>query len=153
MANTYTQIHIQIVFTVKGRENLIAERNREELQKYITGIINGEKQKLLAIYCMPDHIHALIGLRPDISISELVRKIKSNSSKFINNTKWIKGKFSWQQGYGAFSYSKNDLPNVIRYINNQPEHHKKKSFREEYADLLRKFEIEYDAKYLFDFLD
>jgi len=153
MANTYTQIHIQIVFTVKGIENLIAERNREELQKYITGIINGEKQKLLAIYCMPDHIHALIGLRPDISISALVRKIKSNSSKFINNAKWIKGKFSWQQGYGAFSYSKNDLPNVIRYINNQPEHHKKKSFREEYADLLRKFEIEYDAKYLFDFLD
>lgn len=153
MADTYTQIHIQLVFAVKGRENLIKEDFRERLQKYICGITTEREQKPLAIYCMPDHIHFLIGLRPTIAISDLVRDIKSFSSKFINEEKFLKNKFEWQSGYGAFSYSKSHVTQVINYIMNQQEHHKKFSFREEYLAFLQKFEVEYNEKYLFDFLD
>ncbi|AOW09866.1 IS200/IS605 family transposase [Flavobacterium gilvum] len=153
MANTYSQIYIQIVFTVKGRENLIKKENREELHKFITGIVSNRDQKLLAIFAMPDHIHILVGMKPNIALSDLVRDIKSGSSKFINDSKWINGKFNWQEGYGAFSYSKSHLNNVIKYILNQEEHHKKQTFKEEYHSFLEKFEIEYDEKYLFEWIE
>lgn len=153
MPNTYTQIYIQIVFAVKGRENLISKKNRDELQKFMTGIITNRGQKLLAIYCMPDHTHVLVGLKSTIAVSDLARDIKTGSSKFINDQKWVRGKFNWQEGFGAFSYSKSQLDNVINYILNQEEHHHKKTFKEEYIELLEKFEIEYNEKYLFEFLD
>lgn len=153
MANTYSQIYIQIVFAVKGRKNLIAKENREELHKFITGIVSNREQKLLAIFAMPDHVHILVGMKPNIALSDLVRDIKAGSSKFINDSKWINGKFNWQEGYGAFSYSKSHLDNVIKYILNQEEHHKKQTFKEEYLSFLEKFEIEYDAKYLFEWIE
>ncbi len=153
MANTYSQIHIQIIFAVKGREQLIKEEHREELQKYITGIITNKNQKLLAIYCMPDHTHIFMGVRPNIAISDLVRDIKANSSSYINENNLIKGTFSWQEGYGAFSYAKSQVDAVVKYILNQAEHHKKRTFREEYIDFLQKFEVQYDEKYLFEWIE
>lgn len=153
MPNTYSQIYIHIVFTVKGRQNLIPNQKREELQKFITGIIQKRNQKLLTIFCMPDHTHILIGLEPSISISDLVRDIKASSSKFINDNNWMNGKFNWQEGFGAFSYSRSQIDNVIKYILNQEKHHHKKTFKEEYIDFLKKFEIEYNEKYLFDFIE
>ena len=153
MANTYSQIYIQIVFSVKGRANLISSKNREELHKYITGIVTKRDQKLLSIFAMPDHTHLLVGLKPNISISDLVRDIKAGSSKFITESNWVKGKFSWQEGYGAFSYSRNQIDNVINYILNQEDHHKKKSFKEEYIDFLQNFEIDYNEQYLFEWID
>jgi putative transposase len=153
MPNTYTQIHIQIIFAVKGRQNLIPKNKRAELQKYITGIINKRNQKLLSIFCMPDHTHILVGMKSDVSIADLTRDIKAGSSKFINDKKWVKGKFGWQEGYGAFSYSKSHVDSVIRYILNQEEHHRNKTFKEEYLEFLRKFEIEYDEKYLFEWIE
>ena len=153
MANTYSQIYIHVVFAVKGRQNLIRAEIREDLQKYITGIITNREQKLLSIFCMPDHTHLLIGLKPSISISNLVRDIKAGSSKFINDKNLIKGKFSWQEGFGVFSYSRSQIDTVIKYIQNQEKHHNKKSFKEEYLEFLKKFEIEYDEKYLFEWID
>ena len=153
MANTYSQIYIQIVFTVKGRQNLIPKQKRDELHKYITGIVSNRDQKLLSIFAMPDHIHLLVGLKPNISISDLVRDIKAGSSKFISDNNWMNSKFSWQEGFGAFSYSKSQIGNVINYILSQEEHHKKKSFKEEYLNILEKFEIEYNQKYLFDWIE
>ncbi|GIZ09878.1 IS200/IS605 family transposase [Flavobacterium sp. UMI-01] len=153
MANTYSQIYIQVVFAVKGRENLIKKENREELHKFITGIVSNREQKLLAIFAMPDHVHILVGMKPNISISDLVRDIKAGSSKFINDSKWINGKFNWQEGYGAFSYSKSNLDNVIKYILNQEEKHKTQTFKKEYYSFLEKFEIEYDDNYLFDWIE
>ena len=153
MANTYTQIYIQIVFTVKGRQNLIPKQYREELHKYITGIITKRNQKLLAIFAMPDHLHLLVGLKPNISISDLVRDIKAGSSKFISDNNWITDKFSWQEGFGAFSYSKSQIDNVVKYILNQEEHHKTKTFKDEYLGFLEKFEIEYNEKYLFEWIE
>ena len=153
MPNTYSQIYIQIVYAVKGKQNLIPNDKREELHKYITGIVQNRGQKMLAIFCMPDHTHIFIGLQPSIAISDLVRDIKAGSSKFINDNKWMKRKFNWQEGFGAFSYSRSHIDNVIHYILNQPEHHKKKSFREEYIEFLKKFEIEYNDKYLFEWIE
>ena len=153
MPNTYSQIYIQIVFAVKGRQNLIAKQNREELHKYITGIVRNREQKMLSIFCMPDHTHILVGLTPSISISDLVRDIKTGSSKYISDCGWVNGKFNWQEGFGAFSYSRSQIDNVIKYILNQEEHHKKTTFREEYLDFLKKFEIEYDEKYLFEWIE
>jgi len=152
MANTYHQLYIQIVFAVKARRNFIKESFREELQQYISGIISGQKQKLYAIYCMPDHTHILVSINPDIAISDLVRDIKSNSSSFINKKEFAKA-FSWQQGFGAFSYSKSQAKNVVNYILKQPEHHQRNTFRKEYIEFLEKFEITYDEKYLFEFYD
>lgn len=152
MANTYSQVYIQIVFAVKGRQNLIEKQNREELHKFITGIVSNRGQKLLAIFAMPDHVHILIGLKPNVSISDLVRDIKAGSSKIINDKKWINAKFNWQEGFGAFSYSKSNLDAVVNYILNQEEHHKKRTFKDEYLDFLEKFEIEYDTKYLFEWI-
>ena len=153
MANTYSQLYVQIVFAVKGRRRLISPKFREELQKYITGIITNRKQKLLAIYCMPDHVHILVGLKPAIALSDLVRDIKAGSSGFISERGWVQGKFQWQEGYGAFSYSHSHLNSVIDYINNQEIHHRRKTFREEYIDTLKQFNIEYDNQYLFDWID
>ena len=152
MANTYTQIYIQIVFAVSRRQNLISKENREELHKFISGIVTNRGQKLFAVFAMPDHVHLLVSMGPAISISDLVRDIKAGSSKFINDKKWMNGKFNWQEGYGAFSYSKSSVDTVVKYILNQEEHHKNKSFREEYLDFMQKFEIEYDSKYLFDWI-
>ena len=153
MPNTYSQIYIQIVFTVKGRQNLISENHKEELQKYITGIVQKRDAKLLAISCMPDHIHLFIGTKPGILLSDLVRDVKAGSSKFINDNKWIKGRFSWQEGFGAFSYSHSHIHQVVDYINNQKEHHQQKSFKEEYLGFLQKFEIKYDDAYLFEWVE
>ena len=150
MPNTYTQIYVQIVFAVQGRENLIVAKNREKLEKYICGIVSGKKSKPLAIYCNPDHTHILIGLHPSISISDMTRDIKANSSKWINENKLVIGKFNWQNGFGAFTYSKSQINSVIEYILKQLEHHKKISFKDEYITFLKKFEIEYNEKYLFD---
>lgn len=152
MPNTYSQIYIQIVFTVKGRQNLIEKKHQEELHKFITGIVQKRQQKLLAIYAMPDHIHLLVGLKPNIAISDLVRDIKAGSSKFINDSGWINGKFNWQEGFGAFSYAKSQIDNVINYIAKQEIHHKKTSFKEEYIDFLKTYEIEYDKNYLFEWI-
>ena len=153
MANTYTQIYIQIVFAVKGRQNLIPKEHREELHKIITGIISNRNQKLFAIFAMPDHVHFLVSINPNILISDLVRDIKAGSSKLINDKNWMMGKFNWQEGYGAFSYSKSNIDQVVKYILNQELHHQKKSFKEEYLDFLRKFEIDYDEKYVFEWVE
>lgn len=153
MPNTYSQMYIQVVFAVKGRQNLIARNNSEELQKYISGIVTNRAQKILAISCMPDHTHILVGLKPSIAISELVRDVKAGSSNFINKQGWIRGKFNWQEGFGAFSYSKSQISDVINYIQNQEEHHRKKSFKEEYIEFLDKFEVDYNEKYLFEWMD
>lgn len=153
MANTYTQLYIQIIFAVQGRANLIHEKHRDEIEKYICGIIKNNKSKPLAIYCNPDHVHVFIGIHPTMSVSDMVRDIKSNSSLFINQKKWIIGKFNWQDGYGAFTYSKSQIDEVVKYILNQPEHHKRKSFKEEYLDVLKKWDMEYDEKYVFEWYD
>jgi putative transposase len=149
MANTYTQIYVHVVFAVEGRQNLINPEHNEELQKYITGIVSGQKQKMVAINNVPDHVHLPIGLQPDCALSDLVRSIKAGSSKFINEKRWVKGRFSWQEGFGAFSHSRSQLGTVIRYIENQPKHHATKSFREEYVEFLEKFKVDYDKRYIF----
>ncbi|MFH1562216.1 MAG: IS200/IS605 family transposase [Nitrospirota bacterium] len=153
MAGTFSQIYIQIVFAVKGRENLIGKVWKDELHKYIAGIIKGKEQKPIIVNGMPDHIHAFVGLRPSMSISDLVRDIKNNSSNFINKKRLVMGKFSWQEGYGAFSYAHSQVETVYNYIKNQEEHHHKKTFKEEYLDMLNKFKIEHNEKYLFEWVD
>ena len=153
MANTYTQIYIHYVFVVKGRDSLIKESFREELQKYLTGIIKHNKHLCLAIYCMPDHTHILVGLNPNQSVSELARDLKANSSKWINEKKFIKNKFNWQVGFGAFSYAQSQVSKVVNYISNQPAHHRKTTFKEEYINFLSKFKIDYKEEYLFEFPD
>lgn len=152
MANTFSQIYIHVIFSVKRWEYLISNQWKEELYKYITGIIRNKNQKLLIINGMPDHLHLLIGLKPDKSLSDLVRDIKNNSSNFINEKGFVKGKFSWQEGFGAFSYSDSQLNKIINYIKNQELHHQKKSFKEEYIEILKKFKIDYNEKYLPVFL-
>jgi putative transposase len=151
--STFSQIYIQVVFAVKGRESLISESWEEELFKYISGIVKNKEQKMLAINGMPDHIHFLIGMKPSCCLSDLVREIKKASNEFINAKKFTKFKFQWQEGFGAFSYSHSNLDNVIGYINNQKEHHKKKTFKEEYIDFLTKFEIEFKNEYLFEWIE
>jgi len=150
MANTYTQIHIHAVFTVKNRECIILNNWKDELHKYISGILQNNKHKLLAINGMPDHIHMLFGFRPTQSLADLMQDIKGGSSKWINEKKFIRGKFSWQEGYGAFSYSKSEVPNIIKYIIDQTTHHKKKTFSEEYLEMLKEFEVDYDDRYVFN---
>jgi REP element-mobilizing transposase RayT len=148
MPNTYSQIYVQVIFAVKGRENMINPNFSDELYKYITGIVTNKGQKLIAINGMPDHIHILLNIKPSQSLSDLVRDIKTNSSRFINEKQWVNQTFRWQTGFGAFSYSKSQLRTVIGYINNQQKHHSKKSFREEYIDFLEKFDVDFDLKYL-----
>ena len=153
MANTYTQIYLHVVFAVEGRQSLIQPEHNDELQKYITGIVSAQRHKLIAINNMPDHLHLLVGLRPDAALSDLVRDIKANSSRFIREKRWVAGRFSWQEGFGAFSYSRSQLSAVIRYIANQQRHHARKSFRDEYVELLERFGVEYDPRYVFKLLD
>lgn len=149
----FTQLYVHLVFAVKYRERLLTKEMREELFKYISGIISNRKHKVIIINGMADHIHILIGLNPNDKISDLIACIKRESSSFINEKKFFLGKFHWQDGYGAFSYSRSQLDVVYNYIANQEVHHKKRTFREEYVELLTKFEIKYDVKYLFDFFD
>ena len=151
--STYSKIYIQVVVAVKGRSCLIASSWEEELYKYITGIITNKGQKLIAINGVSDHIHILIGVKPSCCLSDLVREIKKASNTFINEGKFINTKFAWQEGFGAFSYSHSALDNVIAYIQNQKEHHRKKTFKEEYIDFLKKFEVEYDEEYLFKWIE
>jgi REP element-mobilizing transposase RayT len=155
MANTYTQLYVQLVFTPKGREKMIPKEYKEDVHRYITGIVQDKsrKHKMLAINCMPDHIHIFVSLHPAQSISDLVNDIKTASTKFIKSHPWMPFAFEWQQGFGAFTYSQSQIDEVIKYVLNQEEHHKKKTFREEYLDFLRKFEIPFDEKYLFEFYD
>ena len=153
MAGTFSQIYIQYVFAVRGRQNLLQKQWRTEVFKYISGIIKGKNQKPIIVNGVADHVHVFVGLKPSMNISDLVRDVKNNSSNFINEQKWVNGKFSWQEGYGAFSYSHSQLDNVYQYIANQEQHHRKKTFREEYLEFLEKFEIAYNEKYLFDWLD
>ncbi len=153
MPNTYTQLLTQLVFAVKGRHNLIEESFRERVEKFICVTAKNRKHKPLAIYCMPGHLHFLIGIHPEQSISDLVKEIKISTNKLINDNHLTKQKFYWQEGFGAFSYSKSALDNVVKYILNQKEHHKKKTFKEEYIDFLEKFGVVYEEKYLFEFYD
>jgi putative transposase len=153
MPNTYSQIYIQIDFTVAGRQNLISPEHREELHKYITGIVEKRKQKLLGVFCMPDHVLILIGIKPSIAVSDLVRDIKAGLSNFINDQKWVGGRFNWQEGFGAFSYSRSQVKAVGDYILEQEIRHKETSFKNEYLALLRKFEVEFKDEYLFDFVE
>lgn len=153
MADTFSQIYIHLVFSVKEKQNVIHKTWREELFKYVSGILKGKNQKVFAIGGMPDHIHILISLRPNCMISELVNSVKTNSSKWINSRGFVKGKFNWQEGYGAFSYGQSQLDRVIQYINNQEQHHQKKSFKEEYIELLQRFNVKFEEKYLFDWVE
>jgi len=153
MAGTYSQIYIQVVFAVKGRENLMRKEWRTEVHKYISGIIKAKEQKPIIVNGVGDRIHCFIGLKPSMALSDLVRDIKNNSSKFINEQGWVKGKFSWQEGYGAFSYAHSQIEQVYQYILNQEQHHSKRSFKEEYLDFLAKFEINHKTEYLFDWVE
>lgn len=153
MANTYTQLYVQIVFAPKGRESLIPKKHKEQVNQYMTGVIQERKHKLIAIECMPDHVHIFVGLHPTQSIADLVSDIKTASSKFIKKQSWMPFAFSWQDGYGAFSYSRSHIDAVVKYILNQEEHHKKRTFREEYLDFLNKFEVPFDERFLFEFYD
>ena len=149
MPNTYTQIHIQAVFAVQNRNSLISKTWKENLYQYVTGIVQSNGHKVLAIGGMPDHIHLLVGMRPIQSLSDLMKDIKSGSSAWINKQRFSVGKFSWQEGYGAFSYSRSQLPQVIRYIENQAKHHEKVSFTDEYKHFLESLEIPFDERYIF----
>jgi REP element-mobilizing transposase RayT len=153
MANTYTQIYIQVVFAVSGRQSLIAPSFKEDLFKYIGGTMRNANQKLIAINGMPDHIHILVGLKPTIAISDLVKDIKISSSRYVNDKRWVRGRFSWQEGFGAFSYSQSQLSTVATYIENQERHHAKRSFKDEYLSLLKSFQVKYDERYLFKWIE
>ena len=153
MANTYTQIHIQSVFSVQNRDCIIRRTWKNELYQYITGIIQNHGHKLIAINGMPDHIHLFLGMRPTQSLSDLMQDVKGDSSKWINQKGFVKGRFSWQEGYGAFSYSKSHIERVIDYIKNQEEHHRLKSFTEEYLEFLDKFQVPYNERYIFSPVD
>lgn len=150
MAGTYSQIYIQVVFAVKGRECLIRKEWKDDLYRYMAGIIKAKGQKPIIVNGMEDHVHLFIGLRPSMAISDLVREIKNNSTNFINSEKLVKGKFYWQEGYGAFSYAHSQVDQVYQYILNQEQHHKKRSFREEYRELLKRFEIKHEERFLFE---
>ena len=152
MANTYSQIYIQIVFAVQGRQNLLAKEWRQEVFKYMAGIIKNNGQKPIIVNGMDDHVHVFVGLKPVLALSDLVRDIKNNSTNFINDNNWIKGKFNWQEGYGAFSYSHSQVEDVYNYISNQEQHHTRQTFQEEYIGFLKKFEIEHDLKYIFEWM-
>jgi REP element-mobilizing transposase RayT len=153
MADTFTQIYIQVVFAVEFRQSLIPLQHREELHKYITGILTNKNQKMIAINSRPDHVHFLFGMTPDTRLSDLVREVKKSSTNFVKDKRWVRGRFNWQVGYGAFSYSRSALDRVVQYIKNQDAHHGKRSFRDEYITLLRRFDIAFDERYIFKFRD
>ena len=149
MANTYSQIYVHVVFAVQARECLLKAHFKEDVHKYITGIVQERGQKLIAINSMPDHVHLLVGLKPDLALSDLVRDIKAVSAKFINEKRWMKRRFNWQEGFGAFSYSHSQLGRVISYVQDQDKHHVKMNFRDEYLTLLRNFHVNFDSQYIF----
>lgn len=153
MPNTYTQLLVQIVFATQGRQQFIPEENRELIHRYITSVVQDDGHRMLAVFCMPDHIHLLLGLNPATAISDLVLDIKRASTNFINERGLANGKFQWQKGYGAFSYGQSQMSRVVQYIRNQEEHHRKKSFREEYFAFLDRFQVSYREEYLFEFYD
>ena len=150
MANTYTQIYLQIVIVVKYRQYLIPSAKKDHLYKYMTGIIQKRGHKLLTINGIPDHVHILIGFNPDKNLTDAIKEVKRCSTNFMNNQKWFKGKFLWQRGYGCFSYSRSHLNMIIKYIEDQEKHHQKRSFKEEYIELLKRYEVDFDDRYLFD---
>jgi REP element-mobilizing transposase RayT len=152
MPGTFSQIYIQIIFAVKGRENIIKSSWQDELYKYISGIVREKGQKMLAINGVGDHIHFLIGMRPSCCLSDLVQEVKKSSNSFVKEKKFTPYKFAWQEGYGAFSYSHSAINNVIGYIQNQQEHHRKRTFREEYLDFLQKFDVDFKEDYLFQWM-
>lgn len=153
MANTYTQFYIHIVFTPKNREALIKREWKDDLEMYITGIVQNHKHKMLAINCMPDHVHVFIGYNVNHLIPNLIEEIKTSSSAWIKYNKLTRFKFEWQRGYGAFSHSRSQLNEVVRYISTQEEHHRKRPFKEEYLEILRKNDVVYDERYLFEFFE
>ena len=153
MSNTYTQIHIQCVMAVKFRASLIEASWKEQLHKYITGIVQNHGHKMIAINSMPDHLHLFIGFRPNQSLSDLMRLVKGESSEWINKQQFTPAAFRWQEGYGGFSYSRSHVQAVTDYIMNQEEHHRKKTFLEEYQQFLEQFEVEYDERYIFKLLE
>jgi len=150
MAGTFSQVYVQVVFAVRGRRAAIDKAWKDELYRYIAGIIKEKGQKSIIVNGMPDHVHLFIGQKPSIALSDLVRDVKNNSSKFINERNWLNDKFSWQEGFGAFSYSQSQIKSVYDYILSQEEHHKQKTFKDEYIELLKRFAIEYNEKYLFE---
>ena len=149
MANTYTQIYIQTVFTVQNRISMIRLEWQEELFKYITGIVQNNRHKLIAINGMPDHIHLFIGMKPNQALSDLMQDVKGDSSKWIHEKGFVKGRFEWQAGFGGFSYSNSQIDAVVKYIRNQAKHHKTKTFVEEYLDFLEKFQVPFDERFIF----
>ncbi len=153
MADTFSQIHIQVVFAVKGRQNLLLPQWRKDLFEYMAGIIRSKEQKSIIINGVEDHVHLFLGLRPSMCLSDLIRDVKQFSSSYVNDRRLIRGKFQWQEGYGAFSYSKSQVERVYQYILRQEEHHKKKSFRQEYMEFLKKFDIPFEEKYLFEWIE
>jgi REP element-mobilizing transposase RayT len=153
MANTYTQLYVQAVFPVKNRACLLNKDIRDQVFSYCSGIIKECEHKPIIVNGYLDHVHIFFGLNPKHSISDLMGTIKANSSKFINDNKLTTGKFEWQKGYGAFSYAKSQIDSVYKYILNQELHHQKRTFKEEYLDFLNKFEVDYDERYLFDWLE
>lgn len=153
MANTYSQIYLQFVFAVQNRQTLIAKQHKEELHKYMTSLVQHRGTKMLAVNCMPDHTHIFVGFKPSILISDFVKEIKVESNDFINKKGWVNGRFNWQAGYGVFSYSHSHIDKVVNYVLNQEAHHQQKSFKKEYLGLLRKFDVEFDDSYVFEFFD
>ncbi len=153
MVNTFSQIYLQFVFAVKHRQCLVRKENKEELHRYTTGLVQNRKAKMLAVHCMPDHMHLFVGFKPSVLISDFIQEIKVETNEFINKKNWIDKHFSWQEGYGVFSYSQSHIDRVIKYIMNQEAHHQKKDFLHEYLQLLDKFEIPFEDKYLFDFFE
>ncbi len=150
MPGTFTQLYVQCIFAVKGRQKLLNKTWREDVFKYMAGILTNKGQKPIIINGVEDHVHLLIGLTSSVSISELIRDVKNNSSQFINNHNWVRGKFYWQEGFGAFTYSHSQLDMIYNYVKNQEEHHKVKSFKEKYLAFLNKFNVTYEEKYVFD---
>ena len=153
MANTFSQVYLQFVFAVQGRQNLIQGKYKEELHKYITSLVQVRKAKILAIHCMPDHTHLFVGFKPSVLISGFVKEIKVKSNEFITNKKWVNGSFNWQEGYGVFSYGHSQIDRVCKYVLNQELHHRQKTFREEYHEFLEKFLVPFEEKYLFDWIE
>ena len=153
MANTFSQIYLQFVFAVKHRQCLVAKQYKEELHKYVTGLVQNRSAKMLAVHCMPDHIHLFVGIKPVVFIPDFVKEIKVESNEFINRKNWVDKKFNWQEGYGVFSYSHSHIDAVVKYVLNQEKHHQKKTFRQEYNQLLKKFEIPHEERFLFEWYD
>jgi putative transposase len=153
MPNTYSQIYLQFVFAVKHRQSLIPKEHKEELHKYITGLVQNRKVKMIAVHCMPDHAHVFVGYKPSVLISDFVKEIKVQSNEFLNSKAWMNKGFEWQDGYGVFSYSHSHIDRVAKYVLNQEQHHKKRTFQKEYLAFLEKFHVPYEEKYLFNFFE